>query len=319
MEWVETTGSTIAEALDRALDQLGVDENDAEFEVLIQPKSGFLGRFGGVQARIRTRVKPLSREKPGERRRRGKREQSGSPAKRTSGSGRTAAGGGRANSQDAPQSPRRAGNKAEPVAETPTELSESPAIPGDAPATTSKASQSRSRPRRRRAAPIKPEGIPVDQDSEVSVDEQVATAEEFIGGLLSAFGLVATVESTVDEVESILVNVEGSDLGLLVGPKGATLQAIEELVRTVLQRTTNGLGARISVDVAGYRAKRRAALETFTHQLIERVLETGKDQALEPMPPADRKLVHDVVAVVEGVATTSEGEEPRRRVVIRRA
>src|SRR6187200_1154589 len=72
MEWVETTGRTIAEALDAALDELGVDEEDVEYEVLEEPKSGFLGRLGSSEGRIRARVKPISREKPGERQRRGK-------------------------------------------------------------------------------------------------------------------------------------------------------------------------------------------------------------------------------------------------------
>ena len=70
MEWVETTGRTIAEALDAALDELGVDEDDVEYEVLEEPKSGFLGRIGSSEGRIRARVKPISREKPGERQRR---------------------------------------------------------------------------------------------------------------------------------------------------------------------------------------------------------------------------------------------------------
>ena len=70
MEWVETTGKTVEEALDAALDMLGVHEEDVEFEVVTEAKSGFLGRFGGAEARIRARVKPISREKPDDRRRR---------------------------------------------------------------------------------------------------------------------------------------------------------------------------------------------------------------------------------------------------------
>ena len=72
MEWVETTGRTIEDALDAALDELGVDENDVEYEVMAKPRGGILGRFGG-EARIRARVKPISREKPGEPRRRSRR------------------------------------------------------------------------------------------------------------------------------------------------------------------------------------------------------------------------------------------------------
>ena len=81
-----------------------------------------------------------------------------------------------------------------------------------------------------------------------------------------------------------------------MGPKGATLQAIEELVRTVVQRRTEGHGARIHVDVGGYRAKRREALERFALDLAEQVRESGEDRALEPMSASDRKVVHDAVA-----------------------
>ena len=111
----------------------------------------------------------------------------------------------------------------------------------------------------------------------------------------------------------------GDNLGLLVGPRGATLSAIEELVRTVVQRHTGGHGARIHVDVGGYRAKRREALAEFTRDLAQQVLDSGREQALEPMSASDRKVVHDVVAEMDGVTTGSEGEEPRRRVVIRPA
>jgi spoIIIJ-associated protein len=152
----------------------------------------------------------------------------------------------------------------------------------------------------------------------VPIEEQAETAASFTRGLVEAFGAEAEVRSTIDE-DTVLVEVEGDDLGLLVGPRGATLSAVEELARTVVQRQTGGHGARINLDVAGYRAKRREALAAFTRQLVGRVLESGREQVLEPMPASDRKVVHDVAAEIEGVETASEGEEPRRRVVIRRA
>ncbi len=150
----------------------------------------------------------------------------------------------------------------------------------------------------------------------VPVERQAETAVEFTTGLVEAFGADAGVSDEIDD-GTITVRIDGSDLGLLVGPKGATLNAIEELVRAVVQRETGGHGARIHVDVAGYRAKRRAALEAFTHQLVEKVLDTGDEQVLEPMAAPDRKIVHDAVTEIDGVETSSEGEEPRRYVVIR--
>ena len=115
MEWVETTGRTIAEALDAALDELGVDEEDVEYEVLEEPKSGFLGRLGSSEGRIRARVKPISREKPGERQRRnaeGLRDRA-TVAESGSGSNRRTNGGGngsaRQGSGEGAQHVRRAG------------------------------------------------------------------------------------------------------------------------------------------------------------------------------------------------------------------
>ena len=155
-------------------------------------------------------------------------------------------------------------------------------------------------------------------ESDVPIEEQAEGAREFTQGLIDAFGADASVEARIED-EIILVDVTGDELGLLVGPRGATLSAIEELVRTVVQRQTGGHGARINVDVAGYRAKRRAALSKFARGLADKVLEDGQEQALEPMSAADRKVVHDAVAEIDGVTTVSEGEDPRRRVVIRQA
>lgn len=153
-------------------------------------------------------------------------------------------------------------------------------------------------------------------EEDVPIGEQADVAEEFMRGLVAAFGVPADVTVRIEE-DVVLVDVDGADLGLLVGPKGATLRAVEDLVRTVVQRRTDGHGARIHVDVAGYQAKRRAALEQFARGLATRVIEGGQELALEPMPAADRKVVHDTVATIPGVTTTSEGEEPRRRVVLR--
>jgi spoIIIJ-associated protein len=155
-------------------------------------------------------------------------------------------------------------------------------------------------------------------ESDVPIEDQAAAAERFTQGLVDAFDMGAQAKSVIDE-DVVVVEVTGANLGLLVGPKGATLHAIEELVRTVVQRQTDGHGVRIHVDVAGYRAKRRAALAEFTRTLAEKVLETGRPQALEPMSASDRKVVHDTAAEIDGIATASEGEDPRRRVVLRPA
>lgn len=141
--------------------------------------------------------------------------------------------------------------------------------------------------------------------------------EEFLRGLISAFGVQGSVSKTVlDDGDILELAVEGDEVGMLIGPRGATLAAIQELTRTVAQRKAAEGQPRIVVDVAGYRKDRREALERFTREVAGQVAATGVVRVLEPMPPADRKVVHDTVNSMEGVSTTSEGEEPRRRVVI---
>lgn len=152
--------------------------------------------------------------------------------------------------------------------------------------------------------------------SDVPIDEQARVAGDFTRGLVEAFGVRAEVRAYGDDEDHLRVEVEGTDLGLLIGRDGATMEALRELIRTALQRETEGRSARVSIDVGGYAARRREALAEFARGLAEKVIETGRAQVLEPMNPPDRKVVHDAVNEIEGVSTISEGEEPRRRVVI---
>jgi spoIIIJ-associated protein len=151
---------------------------------------------------------------------------------------------------------------------------------------------------------------------DVSLDEQGVVAREFLDGLVECMSLDAEIVIDQPEEETIELNLQGDDLGLLIGPKGATLLAIQDLTRTVVQRKTSAANGRIMVDVAGYRRKRKDALVRFTRQVAEEVQTSGTRRALEPMSAADRKIVHDTVNDIEGVETMSEGEDPRRRVVI---
>ena len=154
----------------------------------------------------------------------------------------------------------------------------------------------------------------VDAD-DIDVDAQARRAEQFMTELVDAMGLTGQVTSRVDD-GTILLSVDGDGLGLLVGPKGSTLQAVEELARAVVQHGLSGRSARLRVDIGGYRERRREALAAFARQVADEVRESGNERALEPMSPPDRKVVHDTVAELDGVETSSEGEEPRRRVVI---
>jgi len=141
--------------------------------------------------------------------------------------------------------------------------------------------------------------------------------QEFLAGLVRAFGVDCTVaRHDLDDGDTIELAVEGDDVGMLIGPKGQTLTALQELTRTVVQRKAGDGQPRILLDVAGYRKARREALERFTRDVASQVLSSSTARVLEPMSAPDRKVVHDTANTIDGVSTSSEGEEPRRRVVI---
>jgi spoIIIJ-associated protein len=285
VEWVETTGRTIEEAKDAALDQLGVDEQDAEFEIIEEPKSGLFGRLRS-EARVRARVRPTRPRAKEERRPRRRRE-----------------GGGRGGSRDGAAAESGGGQRRqrEPAGE---------ARPSRPPRERAPRRPDAERPRR--SAPD--DGGSMTED--VPMERQAEVAQEFLAGLVERFGAQAAVEIRPIDDETYELAIVGADLGLLIGPKGQTLSAVQELARTVVQRRTGGRNGRLLVDVGGYRQARRAALEKFTLQVAEEVKASGRPRSLEPMSPADRKVVHDTANEIDGVATESEGEEPRRRVVI---
>jgi spoIIIJ-associated protein len=384
MEWVETTGKTLDEAKEAALDQLGVDEVDAEFEVLDEPRAGLFGRVRG-EARVRARVRPTvprPKEDRRERRRRA-RAASGDSQGDAAGVALAESNDDDAEASDAGASLTEAGRNGDRTETTrsgtarggTTSAGSAEGAGADlAPGPEGGPSESANRRRKRRrggrsgaakraagsdqAMGGKSDGAPAGNarpdrgagriegedggspgsaaladagnsaeqshsdngtggtSVEVSLDEQGRVAEEFLKGLASEFGLDAAVKVTSSGDEEVRLDLSGRELGLLIGPKGATLLAIQDLTRTVVHHQTGASNGRVLVDVGAYRQKRSEALARFAQQVAAKVKETGAPAALEPMAAPDRKVVHDAITDIEGVATFSEGEEPRRRVVI---
>ncbi|MDA8297754.1 MAG: KH domain-containing protein [Actinomycetota bacterium] len=153
----------------------------------------------------------------------------------------------------------------------------------------------------------------------MSLEQQAETVGAFVRGVVERFGYADASTAVRVEEDQIVVEVEGENLGLLIGQRGRTLDALQELSRTVVQRRGDEPSARVIVDVAGFRAKRIAALEAFVRRTAEEVIATGEPQELEPMSAADRKVVHDTVNAIAGVESTSEGTDPGRYVVLRPA
>lgn len=154
----------------------------------------------------------------------------------------------------------------------------------------------------------------IDDRPEMSIEEQARIAAEFLEGLVDAFGLEGTVTTKIEE-DVIVADVDGEQTEALVGARGSVRSAIHELTRTVMQRYAHDT-ARLRLDIAGYAERRRQALTIYAERLIDQLLEEGGEIMLEPMSPADRKVIHDAAAAREGVSSYSEGESPRRYVVL---
>ncbi len=283
MEWVEVTGSTVEIAVEAALEELGIDSvENAEVEVLQKAAGGFLG-MGSRPAIVKV-VKAPSRSK--RRRRRG--GSSGEPQPQAQ--------------QQQPkqnQHKKRQQQQGETQAAKSGQRSQRRRAQQDGKGRSMENGQAGNKTERPEPAPI---------------EEQAKVATAFLDGLLDAFGLEGEITSRIED-DVLYLDVVGDQTEALVGAKGAAMYSVLELTRTTVQRKTFG-APRMRIDIAGYGARRREALTIYTHRLAEKVVAEGGEVMLEPMNAADRKVVHDAAGEIDGVRTHSEGEDPRRAVVI---
>ena len=153
--------------------------------------------------------------------------------------------------------------------------------------------------------------------SESDLFRQSEIAADYVEGLLD----ILDYDGDIDELVSAgrpMVEVVGGRLQPLVGQRGATLEALQELTRLAIFRAT-GSPSRLLLDIGGYRAARRKELAAVARNAVEKVKEHGDPVRLEPMSAFERKCVHDVVNAISGVQSESEGVEPNRRIVVRAA
>ncbi|MEM9520580.1 MAG: R3H domain-containing nucleic acid-binding protein [Actinomycetota bacterium] len=297
MEWVETTGKSVHDAKEAALDVLGVHEDDAEFDVVAEEKIGLFGRVK-EEARVRARVQPTTPRAKDDRRRR----------RRGGGKGRSGKGDGHqpdgkkntGQNQNAGQKGKNGGESREKQPQQAKKAAKKAA---------KKQASNRNGNERKQDA--------VSDEPTMPLSEQADIAESFVAGLAEHFGTSVSFAREDIAEDEIRLTANGSGIGRMIGQRGATAGAIDELVRTVLQRHAgSGRDGRVRVDMGGVRARRAEALAAFTREQAEAVRSSGVARVLEPMGGSDRKVVHDTISGEDGVETTSQGEDPNRRVVI---
>ena len=304
MEWVEVRGKTTDVAIEVAMRELGASDRQAvDVEIIQEPEKGFLG-FGGQDAVVKVKLRPKSRNRNRNRNKRRRGRGEGGDDRDRSTDSRS-----HGNRQQKPQDSRskspqqnrggRDGHK------RPTRDDREP---------NKQSSQSQDQPGRRRSERSESASAAREEKPVVEISDQVPVVEEFLTGLVDAFGLEGDVEVGVDD-EVIIANVRGAQTEAMVGVRGSTIEAIHELSKTVLQRQTQS-SARLRLDVAGYAERRRQALHIYANQLIDQVIEDQDEVTLEPMSAGDRKVIHDAAGEREGVESFSEGESPQRYVVL---
>lgn len=156
------------------------------------------------------------------------------------------------------------------------------------------------------------------QRDAVNLEEQADAIADFVEELLIKMDIDAIAEPSLEAGRMYVDILEGEedDMSTLIGKHGQTLDAIQELARQVVGRRLDQR-IRVLVDVEDYRKRRAAKLVEQAHAAADRALDTGQEQVLEPMDALERKIVHDAIAEIDGVESSSRGEEPARSVVVR--
>ncbi len=262
-EFIDVTGKTEEEAVQKALQQLNMDRDDVSVEVLERAKSGFLG-LGSCPAKVRVSYGPEEEETP------------------------------------AVETPA-VEEKPAPKAERPArhEKREPKPVKQETPAVAEEAEEA--------PAPV------VDLGEEVD-DEKAQAIKTFLAGLLTQMEIEAQVKVYLPEKGRYKVILEGKNLGALIGRRGETLDAIQQLTSYSVNRT--GGRVRIQLDAENYRAKRELSLQHLARKVAGKVVKYRRSVTLEPMNAYERHVIHTALQEVPGVTTYSTGTEPNRRVIV---
>ena len=281
MSYIDVTGKTEDEAIRKGLEQLGMDRDDVSVEILERAKSGFLG-IGSNPARVRLTYGP----------------------------------------EEAPVA--EPAPVVKPVVQKPAEEKkpERPAAPkaADKPQRSENAQRGDRAPRPQRTD--KPQRAERPEKKDVPAidlplceDENAQRIVTFVSGLLEHMDSAAQVKVYEVEKGRYKVILEGEKLGQLIGRRGETLDAIQQLTNYAVN-TGSDKRIRIQMDAENYRAKREQSLESLANKVAAKVAKYRRSVTLEPMNAYERHVIHAALQDVKGVTTYSIGTEPNRRVVV---
>lgn len=160
---------------------------------------------------------------------------------------------------------------------------------------------------------------PVQERKEIELakveDITVKTCEEFLTNVLKAMDMEVEIKTSIDEEGALCIEMNGDNMGILIGKRGQTLDSLQYLTNRVANKAQDGY-VRVKLDTEDYRRRRKETLENLAKNIASKVKRTRKTVSLEPMNPYERRIIHSALQSDPAVSTHSEGEEPYRRVVV---
>ncbi len=317
MSAYESTGKTVEEAVSEGLKKLGLSIGEVQVDILEEGSKGLFGLFGSKTARVRLTVKEEERREnvfadslssyDAERRAPKKAEKPPEPAKAVPQPPREVPQAPKAERAPKPDKPQRPARLNADSAEQAPKAERGPKPERiEKPARAPKAEKP-ALPR----MPSEP-AVPAEQRDPQSDEGKV---QAFLQELTRLMGLEISVHVHTDEEGNIRVSMQGDTLGILIGRRGETLDALQYLTSLHINRGRQEY-TRVTLDSEGYRAKREDALVRLANRMANRAQRTGRKVSLEPMNPYERRILHSALQGHEGISTHSEGEEPNRHVVI---
>ncbi len=307
MRTYESSAKTIEEAISAGLEKLGVSISDVTIDVLEEGSKGLFGLFGSRQAKVRLTMKedeldPLDElTKPAASKPAAVKPAAPKPVKPVA-------------------APKPVAPKAEDPAKTeaPKPAPKAPKADGPKPAPKAPKAPKAEAPKPAPKPLVQPlekpvvTMIPADQ---VEADSAPGRALAFLKELTHLMGVEVNIEVGTDPEGNVFANMTGDTLGILIGRRGETLDALQYLTSLKVNRGQEGY-TRVTLDTENYRAKREEALTRLANRMANRAVKTGRKVSLEPMNPYERRILHSALQGNDQVDTHSEGEEPNRHVVI---
>ena len=292
IKFIDVTGKTEDEAIQSALAQLGMDRDDVSVEILERAKSGFLG-IGSAPARVRVSYDD------------GKAEEAVKPAEKPA----------------APKPEKKVEPSAAPkvvpmYAPEVLQKKEPRAAKEERSGRPAREERRERTPRAERAERPAPQPKPIVDLGEECRDEKSEQIRSFLKGLLEHMDSAAEIKIYESEKGRYKVYLEGGKLGALIGRRGETLDAIQQLTNYSINRGSEKNRVRVQVDAENYREKREQSLERLAEKVAGKVTKYRRNVTLEPMNAYERHVIHTALQDTPGVTTFSIGTEPNRRVVV---